>query len=166
MSTKLNKTSLEKPSVPSAEDLQIGIVVSEWNSQITDALLKGALAQLKESGCADANIIVKQVPGAYELTMGSQFMCEHTDVDAVVALGCIIKGDTPHFDFIAMGVTNGINAVALEYNTPIAFGVLTTNTLEQSQERSGGSLGNKGSEAAAVAIRMAVLKQEFEDEAE
>ena len=165
MATSLKNLSVFESPVPSAEDLQIGIVVSEWNSSITDALLKGALEELRKAGCADENIIVKRVPGAYELTLGCQLLCEHTDVDAVIALGCIIRGETPHFDFIAMGVTNGINSVMTEYNTPIAFGVLTTNNLEQAQDRSGGKHGNKGNEAAAAAIKMAVLIIEIEEEA-
>lgn len=153
-------------AVPSAEELQIAIVVSEWNSSITEGLLKGAIQELRKAGCPDENILVKRVPGAFELTLGCQFICEHTDVDAVVALGCIIKGETPHFDFIAMGVTNGINAVAMEYNTPIAFGVLTTDTLEQAKDRCGGKHGNKGNEAAAAAVKMAILKDAIENEAE
>lgn len=153
-------------AVPSAEELQIAIVVSEWNSLITEGLLKGAIQELRKAGCPDENILVKRVPGAFELTLGCQFICEHTDVDAVVALGCIIKGETPHFDFIAMGVTNGINAVAMEYNTPIAFGVLTTETLEQAKDRCGGKHGNKGNEAAAAAVKMAILKDAIENEAE
>lgn len=153
-------------AVPSAEELQIAIVVSEWNSSITEGLLKGAIQELRKAGCPDENIMVKRVPGAFELTLGCQFICEHTDVDAVVALGCIIKGETPHFDFIAMGVTNGINAVAMEYNTPIAFGVLTTDTLEQAKDRCGGKHGNKGNEAAAAAVKMAILKDAIENEAE
>lgn len=166
MASTLKNLSVFESAVPSAEELQIAIVVAEWNSSITEGLLKGAIQELRKAGCPDENIIVKRVPGAFELTLGCQFVCEHTDVDAVVALGCIIKGDTPHFDFIAMGVTNGINAVAMEYNTPIAFGVLTTNTLEQAKDRCGGKLGNKGNEAAAAAIKMAILKEAIEDEAE
>lgn len=166
MASSLKNLSVFESAVPSAEELQIAIVVSEWNAPITEGLLKGAIQELRKAGCPDENIIVKRVPGAFELTLGCQFICEHTDVDAVVALGCIIKGETPHFDFIAMGVTNGINAVAMEYNTPIAFGVLTTETLEQAKDRCGGKHGNKGNEAAAAAIKMAILKEDIEDEAE
>lgn len=166
MASSLKNLSVFESAVPSAEELQIAIVVSEWNAPITEGLLKGAIQELRKAGCPDENIIVKRVPGAFELTLGCQFICEHTDVDAVVALGCIIKGETPHFDFIAMGVTNGINAVAMEYNTPIAFGVLTTETLEQAKDRCGGKHGNKGNEAAAAAIKMAILKEDIEEEAE
>lgn len=166
MASTLKNLSVFDSPVPSAEELQVAIVVAEWNSSVTEGLLKGAIQELRKAGCPDENIIVKRVPGAFELTLGCQLVCEHTDVDAVVALGCIIKGETPHFDFIAMGVTNGINAVSMEYNTPIAFGVLTTNTLEQAKDRCGGKHGNKGNEAAAAAIKMAILKENLENEAE
>lgn len=150
--------------VPSAEGLSFGIVAASWNAEITDALLSGAKSYLETAGAE--KIIVKRVPGAYELTLGAQLVCEHTDVDAVIVLGAIIKGGTPHFDFIAQGVTQGINAVTLEYNTPIAFGVLTTNNIEEARERSGGKYGNKGTEAAATAVAMAALKIELEEENE
>lgn len=166
MASTLKNLSVFESAVPSAEELQIAIVVSEWNASITEGLLKGAIQELRKAGCPDENIMVKRVPGAFELTLACQLICEHTDVDAVVALGCIIKGETPHFDFIAMGVTNGINAVAMEYNTPIAFGVLTTDTLEQAKDRCGGKHGNKGNEAAAAAVKMAILKDDIENEAE
>lgn len=166
MATSLKNLSQTAFPVPSAEGLRFAIAVTEWNSQVTNALLKGAVNQLKVAGVDEEDIIVKRVPGAYELTLASQLLCEHTDVDAVIALGCIIKGETPHFDFIASGVTTGINQVILEYNTPIAFGVLTTLDLEQALERAGGKLGNKGAEAAEAAIKMALLKKDIEDNAE
>lgn len=153
-------------AVPSAKGLSFGIVAASWNSNVTDALLEGAINTLVEAGAKKKDIMVKRVPGAYELTMGAQLMCEHTNVDAVIVLGAIVKGGTPHFDFIAQGVTQGINAVALEYNTPIAFGVLTTNNMEEAVDRAGGKFGNKGEEAAATAIVMAKLKMEMEENAE
>lgn len=162
MASELKNLSVFDSPVPSAEELSMGIVVAEWNSDITNALLEGALSLLKEAGCKDENIIVRRVPGAYELTYGAELMCEYTDVDAVITLGCVIKGDTPHFDYICMGVTNGINTVQIDNNTPIAFGVLTVNTLEQALDRAGGKHGNKGAEAAATAIKMAALKIEME----
>lgn len=163
MASELKNLSIFESPVPSAEDMSFGIVVAEWNSNITGALLKGAVDLLKEVGCKEKNIIVRHVPGAYELTYGAELMCEYTDVDAIITLGCVIKGDTPHFDYICMGVTNGINTVQLDNNTPIAFGVLTVNTLEQAEERAGGKLGNKGAEAAATAVKMAALKIELEE---
>ena len=162
-SKNLSKFEFE---VPSAKGLRFGIVAASWNSKITDALLEGAINLLIEQGAKKKDIMVKRVPGAYELTLGAQLICEHTEVDAVIVLGAIIKGGTPHFDFIAQGVTQGINAVTLEYNTPIAFGVLTTNNLQEAEDRAGGAFGNKGEEAAATAIVMAALKMEIEENAE
>lgn len=162
-SKNLSKFEFE---VPSAKGMSFGIVAASWNSKVTDALLEGALSILIEAGAKKKDILVKRVPGAYELTMGAQLMCEHTNVDAVIVLGAIVKGGTPHFDFIAQGVTQGINAVTLEYNTPIAFGVLTTNNMEEAEDRAGGKYGNKGEEAAATAIVMAKLKMEMEENAE
>lgn len=163
MASELKNLSVFDSPVPSAEEMSFGIVVAEWNSNITGPLLEGAVNLLKEAGCKSENIIVRHVPGAYELTYGAELLCEYTDVDAIITLGCVIKGDTPHFDYICMGVTNGINTVQLDNNTPIAFGVLTVNTLEQALERAGGKLGNKGAEAAATAIKMAALKIELEE---
>ena len=162
-SKNLSKFEFE---VPSAKGLRFGIVAASWNSKVTDALLEGAINLLIEQGASKKDIMVKRVPGAYELTLGAQLICEHTEVDAVIVLGAIIKGGTPHFDFIAQGVTQGINAVTLEYNTPIAFGVLTTNNVEEAEDRAGGKFGNKGEEAAATAIVMAALKIEIENNAE
>lgn len=152
--------------VPSAKGLSFGIVAASWNAKVTDALLEGAVKTLEAAGAKKKDILIKRVPGAYELTMGAQLMCEHTNVDAVIVLGAIVKGGTPHFDFIAQGVTQGINMVTLEYNTPIAFGVLTTNNMEEAEDRAGGKFGNKGEEAAATAIVMAKLKIEMEENAE
>ena len=163
MASNLKKLSVFDSPVPSAKGMSFGIVVAEWNSQITIPLLEGAVKLLKEQGCEEGDIIIKKVPGTYELTLASHFMCEYTDVDAVIALGCVIQGETRHFDFICQGVTHGINHVALEYNTPIAFGVLTVDNLEQAKDRAGGKLGNKGEEAAATAIKMAVIKNEMEE---
>lgn len=164
-SAKKNLSKFEF-EVPSAKGLSFGIVAASWNSKVTDALLEGAVKTLEAAGAKKKDIMVKRVPGAYELTMGAQLMCEHTNVDAVIVLGAIVKGGTPHFDFIAQGVTQGINMVTLEYNTPIAFGVLTTNNMEEAEDRAGGKFGNKGEEAAATAIVMAKMKIEMEENAE
>lgn len=164
-STNKNLSKFEF-EVPSAKGLSFGIVAASWNSEVTDALLSGAVRTLESAGVEKKDILIKRVPGAYELTMGAQLMCEHTNADAVIVLGAIVKGGTPHFDFIAQGVTQGINMVTVEYNTPIAFGVLTTNNMEEALERAGGKLGNKGEEAAATAIVMAKLKIEMEENAD
>lgn len=164
-STNKNLSKFEF-EVPSAKGLSFGIVAASWNSEVTDALLSGAVRTLESAGVEKKDILIKRVPGAYELTMGAQLMCEHTNADAVIVLGAIVKGGTPHFDFIAQGVTQGINMVTVEYNTPIAFGVLATNNMEEALERAGGKLGNKGEEAAATAIVMAKLKIEMEENAD
>lgn len=149
-------------SVPDAGKMRFGIVVADWNSQVTGSLLTGAVNTLKKHGAADNNIVVKHVPGSFELTLGAQFLAEYDDLDAIICLGCVIQGETPHFTYICQGVTQGITQLNLEYNIPFIFGVLTTMTLEQALDRSGGKHGNKGDEAAVTAIKMAVLQREME----
>ena len=160
-----NLSSFDSP-VPSAEAMKFGIVVAEWNCQVTEALLSGAVRTLRAAGCPENNIIVKYVPGTYELTMGSQFFGEYTDVDAVIALGCVVRGETPHFDYVCQAATHGINQVAVSWNMPVAFGVLTVDSQEQALDRAGGKHGNKGDEAAAAAIKMVKLQKEMETSAE
>jgi 6,7-dimethyl-8-ribityllumazine synthase len=157
-----NISEQDQQRVPSAIDMRFGIVVSEWNREITEALLKGAVSTLKKHGASDSDIIVKHVPGSFELPLGAQFIAEYDDVDAVICLGCVIQGETPHFTYICQGVTHGITELNLEYNIPFIFGVLTTNSYQQAVDRSGGNLGNKGSEAAVTAIKMAALQRQME----
>ena len=134
--------------------MKFGIVVSEWNFNITGALLKGAVETLKKHGAKDENILVKTVPGSFELTFGASQLIKNTDVDAVIALGCVVKGDTPHFDYVCMGATEGITRLNATTDTPVIYGLITTNNMEQAEERSGGKLGNKGDECAVTAIKM------------
>lgn len=141
-------------AIPDATEMKFGIVVSEWNSPITSALLDGAVSTLLQHGAKKENILVKTVPGSFELTFGSNQLIEYTDVDAVIALGCVIKGDTPHFDYVCMGVTQGLAQLNATSDTPVIFGLITTNTVEQAEERAGGRLGNKGAECAVTAIKM------------
>ncbi|MCL2561041.1 MAG: 6,7-dimethyl-8-ribityllumazine synthase [Rikenellaceae bacterium] len=164
MATK--NLSLFDTPLPSAENMRFGIVVSEWNGQVTGALLAGALKTLREAGCPDYNITVKMVPGAFELSLGAQYFAEYTEVDAVIALGCVIRGGTPHFDYVCQAATHGLNQVQISWNMPVAFGVLTCDDEQQALDRSGGQLGNKGDEAAATAIRMARLQQDMETAAD
>ncbi len=117
--------------IPSAKDYSFGIVVSEWNAAITESLLDGTYNTLIENGAADKNIHVKYVPGSFELTLGAQFFAKYTDVDSVICLGCIIRGETKHFDFICQSVVHGITELNLQYNKPFIFGVLTTENYEQ-----------------------------------
>ena len=158
MATKLKNLSDYDPTlVPSAKGMKFGIVVSEWNKEITDALLDGAYNTLLKHGAKEQNIIVARVPGSFELTHGARQLIKNTDVDAVICLGCVIKGDTPHFDYVCQGVTQGITHLNVKYKRPVIFGVLTTNDEQQAKDRAGGKLGNKGDEGAITAIKMVSL---------
>ena len=138
----------------SAQNTRIGIVVSEWNDRITDSLLKGAEECLLEHGIAKENILVKHVPGSFELPLGAKWLLEFTDVDAVICIGCIIQGETRHFDFIAQAVADGIMKVGLKFAKPVIFSVLTCNNMIQAEDRAGGKHGNKGVEGAVSALKM------------
>ncbi len=162
MATKNKNLSTFTFPVPSAADMRFGIVVSEWNCRITQNLLEGAIRTLLRYGCLESNIEVRWVPGTFELPLAARYFADYTTVDAVIALGCVIQGDTRHFDFVCQGATQGIMDVQLEWNMPVAFGVLTTNDMQQALDRAGGKLGNKGDEAAAAAIKMVHLQREFE----
>lgn len=163
MATNLkNLSDYDVKSVPNAKNMKFGIVVAEWNIDITGVLLKGAYETLIKHGTKEEHILVKYVPGSVELTLGAQFMAEYADLDAIICLGCVIRGDTPHFDYVCQSVTHGITELNMEYNLPFIFGVLTTDNLEQAQDRAGGKHGNKGDEAAVTAIKMAQLQIEME----
>lgn len=133
---------------------KFAIVVAEWNEQITNALYQGAEAALLQHGALPENIIRKDVPGSFELTLGAHWMAADPTVDAVICLGCIIKGETKHDEYIANAVAHGLTSVGISFNKPVIFGVLTPNTLQQAIDRSGGLHGNKGEEAAITAIKM------------
>lgn len=164
MATKNKNLSAYDPDhIPSAKKMIFGIVVADWNSEVTHSLLDGAYKTLNEHGAKEDNILVKHVPGTFELTLGAQFMAEYADLDAVICLGCVIQGETRHFDFICQSVTHGITELNMNYNIPFVFGVLTTNSMEQALDRSGGKHGNKGVEAAVTAIKMAALQKEMEE---
>ena len=160
MATK-NLSEYDLESVPSASGMKFGIVVSEWNYEVTGALAQGALDTLKTHGANEEDIILKHVPGSFELTLGAQYMAEFTNVDAILILGCVIQGETRHFDFICDGVTQGITSLNIKYNKPFIFGLLTTDNQQQALDRAGGRLGNKGDEAAVTAIKMLALKNEL-----
>jgi 6,7-dimethyl-8-ribityllumazine synthase len=138
----------------SLKSKKIGLVVSKWNDQVTDALLAGAIDILKAQGLKKDNLIVRYVPGSFELSLGAQYLAGEKKIDAVIALGCVIQGETRHFDFICDAVANGITNVGLKFNKPVVFGVLTTDTMQQALDRAGGKHGNKGEEAAFTAIKM------------
>ena len=156
MATSLhNLSEYDFSKVPDASNMCFGIVVSEWNSKVTGALLDGAVKTLEKHGTLPENIHVKTVPGSFELVYGAQQMCKNDGFDAIIILGCVVRGDTPHFDYICEGVTHGISYLNASQNIPVIFGLLATNDLEQAVERSGGKFGNKGDECAVVAIKMA-----------
>lgn len=162
MATKYqNLSEYDFSKVPDASTMKFGIVVSEWNEGITGALLKGAYNTLVKHGAKDENITVRFVPGAFELTFGAKLMAEELKVDAVIGLGCIIRGETPHFDFISQGVTQGFVDLNMKFNIPFIFGVLTNDTMVQSIDRAGGKHGNKGDEAGVTAIKMVALNKEL-----
>ena len=154
---KKNLSKYDASDVPSAKGMKIGIVVSEWNPEITDALYDAAFATLLEHGAKKKNIFTMKVPGSFELPAGAQLLAETKKPDAVICLGCVIQGETRHFDFICNAVANGIMQLTLQYKKPFIFGVLTTNNMDQAKARAGGSHGNKGVEAAVTAIRMIEL---------
>lgn len=160
MATK-NLSEYDLASVPSAEDMKFGIVVAEWNYHITGALAQGAVDTLLKHGAKEENIQVKHVPGTFELPLGGQYLAEYTHTDAIILLGCVIQGETRHFDFICDGVTQGTVNLNLKYNKPFIFGVLTTDNEQQALDRAGGRLGNKGDEAAVTAIKMLALRNEL-----
>ena len=160
MATK-NLSAYDIDSVPSAKGLKFGIVVAEWNYEITGALAQGAVDTLKKHGVADIDILLKHVPGTFELPLGGQFFAEYSDVDAIILIGCVIQGETRHFDYICDGVTKGTVELNLKYNKPFVFGVLITDNEQQAKDRAGGKYGNKGDEAAITAIKMVHLKQSF-----
>ncbi len=145
-----------------ATDLRIGIVVSRFNEFITEQLAKGALEILEKHGCPQENIRFVKVPGAWELPIAARSLAPHCD--AIVALGAVVRGDTPHFEFVANGAADGLSRVSLDTGIPIAFGVLTTDDLQQAMERAGGKCGNKGCEAAEAAIEVANLQRRLREQ--
>ncbi|AWH83631.1 6,7-dimethyl-8-ribityllumazine synthase [Flavobacterium album] len=154
-----NLSQYDKNTVPNAKDFRFGIVVSEWNENITSGLYKGAVEALLENGAVTDNIITWDVPGSFELIYGSKKMIATQNVDAVIAIGSVIQGETKHFDFVCEAVAQGIKDLNVLTDVPVVFCVLTDNTLQQAIDRSGGIHGNKGTEAAIVAIRMAQLRK-------
>ncbi len=156
-----NLSDYESEELPSASDMRFGVVVSEWNPDVTEGLLNGVLQTLQKQGANPDQIVVQYVPGSFELVYGSKCLADHAHVDAVIALGSVVRGDTPHFDYVCQGVTQGISYLNATQPVPIIFGLLTTDTMEQATDRAGGRYGNKGDEAAVTAIKMIALKRSF-----
>lgn len=160
MSSSLkNLSDFSHLQVKSAKDLKFGIVVAQWNSEITGALLTGAIDSLLKHGVLEKDIQIIQVPGSYELVSGADILFRNKQIDAVICLGCVIQGETRHFDFICDAVANGVANVSLKHNRPVIFGVLTTDNTQQALDRAGGKHGNKGEEAAITAIQMSHLSK-------
>ncbi len=156
-----NLSEYDKTTIPDAKNFRFGIVVSEWNEVITNGLFQGAFDAFRDCGVLKENIVRWDVPGSFELIYGCKKMQESYDMlDAIIAVGCVIQGETKHFDFVCDGVTQGIKDLNINNDIPVIFCVLTDNTQQQSVDRSGGKHGNKGTEAAIAAIKMAQLRIE------
>ena len=157
----INLSAYDKTTIPNAKDFRFGIVVSEWNHDITQGMFQGAFDALKDCGAVNDNIVRWNVPGSFELIYGCKRMTQSYDMlDAVIAIGNVIQGETKHFDFVCDGVTQGIKDLNVQGDIPVIFCVLTDNNKQQSIDRSGGIHGNKGTEAAIAAIQMAQLRKE------
>ncbi|MCB0704573.1 MAG: 6,7-dimethyl-8-ribityllumazine synthase [Saprospiraceae bacterium] len=157
-----NLSEYDDTNIPEAADMKFGIVVSEWNKEITHALYQGCIDTLLKHGAKEENIQQSQVPGSFELPAAARWMANAKDVDAVICLGCVIKGETSHNEYINNTVAAALMNLSLAMNKPFIFGVITPNTLQQAQDRAGGKHGNKGVEAAVTAIRMVHTKTELE----
>lgn len=157
MASKLkNLSDFSHTNVPNGKNFKFGIVVSEWNAEITGALYKGAFDTLLANGVLEENIFSYPVPGSFELSVAADILLsKNKDLDAVICLGCVIQGDTKHFDFICSAVADGVTNVGIKYSKPVVFGVLTTNDFQQAKDRAGGKHGNKGDEAGVTALKMA-----------
>ncbi|MFT4682724.1 MAG: 6,7-dimethyl-8-ribityllumazine synthase [Flavobacteriales bacterium] len=153
-----NLSKYDSLTLPDASSMRIGIVVSEWNAEITDNLLLGALSVLKEAGITEENLQIVNVPGTYELPTGAALFFEYYKMHGVITLGSVIRGETAHFDFVCQAAAQGVKDVALKYLRPVIFGVLTDDTKQQGLDRSGGKHGNKGTEAAVACLQMIALQ--------
>ncbi|MGM5630161.1 6,7-dimethyl-8-ribityllumazine synthase [Apibacter raozihei] len=156
-----NLSAYDKKILPNAETFRFGIVVSDWNSEVTHNMHKGALETLLDLGAREKNVETIFVPGAVELVYGASQLCKKNNYDAIIVIGCVIRGETAHFDYVCSSVTQGVTHLNTHTDTPVVFCVLTDDHLQQSLDRSGGKLGNKGIEAAVVAVRMADLKSKI-----
>ena len=165
MATQLkNLSDFSNTTIPAATPYRFGIVVAEWNAKITGALYEGAYQSLIEHGAEEQNIFTYPVPGSFELTTGADLLLKNKQLDAVICLGCVIQGETRHFDFICAAVANGVTNVAVKYEKPVIFGVLTTDNEQQAIDRAGGRHGNKGVEAAVTAIKMADMANQLKND--
>lgn len=156
-----NLSDYDPKKVPTAENMSFGIVVSEWNSNVTDELLNGAVEALIKHGAKKKNIEICHVPGSFELVFAAKMLAKRHKLDAIICLGSVIRGDTPHFDYVCSGTTQGIMQLNFDSDIPFIFGLLTTDNLQQALDRCGGRLGNKGTECAITAIKMIELNHQI-----
>ena len=156
---KTNLSDYDPQAVPDGKGYKIGVVAAEWNPGVTDALLKGAVDTLLEHGVTEDKLMVLRVPGTFELSSAADMMLHYHNLDAVICIGCVIQGETRHFEFICQAVSHGITNVALKHGRPVIFSVLTTNTMEQAVDRAGGKHGNKGVEGAVTALKMVAFRK-------
>ncbi len=161
MSTELRQNEAVAAQLPKVEGMRVGIAVAEWNSHITEALLKGALDVFRAEGYPEKDIDVYHVPGTVELNFAAAQMSRSGKYDAVIVFGCVIRGGTPHFDYVCDNITQGVATLNATGNVPVIFGILTTDNEQQAIDRAGGALGNKGSEAAEAAIKMCDFSWKF-----
>ena len=154
-----NLSAYDRSTIPNAESFRFGIVVSEWNEEITDNLCKGAYNTLLDHGVNKDNIFISNVPGSFELIYGCKHMIKNNNLNALIAIGSVIKGETKHFDFVCEAVSQGIKDINILYDVPTIFCVLTDDNRQQALDRSGGKHGNKGIESAIAAIKMANLNK-------
>ena len=162
MATALhNLSEYDINKIPDASNMCFGIVVAEWNPEITGALLDGTVKTLEKHGALPENIHVKTVPGSFELIYGAHQMTKRGMYDAVIILGCVIRGETPHFDYICQGTTQGLAELNRQAEVPVIYGLLTCNTMQQALDRCGGALGNKGDECAITALKMIQFRQDL-----
>lgn len=156
---KTNLSDYDATTVPDGSSCCIGVIAAEWNPDVTDALLKGAVDTLKEHGVKEENLLVRRVPGTFELSSAADMMLHWNNLDAVICIGCVIQGETRHFEFICQAVSQGITNVALQHGRPVIFSVLTCDTMQQALDRAGGKHGNKGVEGAITALKMIGYKR-------
>ncbi len=156
---KTNLSDYDPTAVPDGSNYRIGVIAAEWNAEVTDALLKGAVDTLTEHGVKDGNMLVRRVPGTFELSSAADMMLQRNAVDAVICIGCVIQGETRHFEFICQAVAQGITNTALTHHRPVIFSVLTCDTMQQALDRAGGRHGNKGVEGAVTALKMLAYQQ-------
>ena len=161
---KTNLSDYDRTGVPDGSPYRIGVIAAEWNPKVTDALLKGAVNTLKENGVKKKNICVYRVPGTFELTTAAELLLARTGLDAVICIGCVIQGETRHFEIICQAVSQGLTNVAIKHSRPVIFSVLTCDTMEQALDRAGGQHGNKGVEGAVTALKMIALDRSIDYE--